>query len=59
MAVAVTPYLLVAMCDGRLDNLLLPFSGSLERYVTSGLEIMFILLLPNYMLSVRNETAPS
>jgi hypothetical protein len=58
VAVAVTPGLLVAMYISCLD-LLPSFSGSLERYVTSGLEIMFSLLVPNYTLSLPNKTAPS
>ena len=59
VAVAVTPCLLVAMYDSCLNNLLPPFSEWLERYVTSGLEIMLSLLLPNYALSLPNKTAPS
>jgi hypothetical protein len=59
VAVAVTPCLRVAMYDSCLDNLWPTFSGWLERYSTSGLEILFSLPLPNYTLSLPNKTAPS
>jgi len=59
VAVAVTPCLLVSVYDSRLDRLLSPLSGWLEKYATSGLEMMFSLLLPNYTLSLPNKTALS